>query len=392
MRLSIIHRYILSEIIPGFLVNILVFTSVMLMARAMQLANLVIARGVSPWQVLEIFLLTAPRILTMSLPMGTLLAVLTAFMRFSADSELTVLKASGLSIYQMSPSVLCFGAAAAGLTALFSLWLAPISNWRFKNELLDLAKTRADLTIVEQTFIRSFPGLVIYVGQMALTGGVMEQVFIHDARRAGESAVIAARRGRLGLDRETGVLVFELAEGIIDRVRAGQKVTDSIFFDTYELKVSPGEEMAGQEENGLLRGRAETPTRDLAAAAARQSNPRAGRAFRLEWHERWARPAAAFLMTLVGLPLGASFRARGRNFPFLTALVIYLIYYVLSSLGWSLGMMGRLSPATSVWGPNILLSSLGLFLLTRVNRHVPVDPAEFMRRLRARRRARPRNP
>jgi lipopolysaccharide export system permease protein len=283
----------------------------------------------------------------------------------------------------MSPPVFVFGAAAALLTALFSLWLAPAAGWRFKNELLDLAKTRADLTIVEQTFIRSFPGLVIYVGQMALTGGEMDQVFIHDARRAGESAVIVARRGRLGLDRESGVLVFELAEGVIDRVRAGGGATDSIFFDTYELKVSPGGEMAGPGENGLFRGRAETPTWGLADAAAKLS-PDARRAYSLEWHERWARPAAAFLMTLVGLPLGASFRARGRNFPFLTALVIFVIYYVVSSLGWSLGEVGRLSPALGIWAANILLAVLGFWLLKRFNRHVPIDPAEFQRRLRAR--------
>jgi lipopolysaccharide export system permease protein len=384
MRVSIIHRYILSEIIPGFLVNILVFTGVMLMARAMQLANLVIARGVSPLQVLEIFMLAAPRILTMSLPMGTLLAVLTAFMRFSADSELTVLQASGLSIYQMSPPVFAFGAVTAGLTALFSLWLAPAAGWRFKNELLDLAKTRADLAIVEQTFIRSFPGLVIYVGQMALTGGEMAQIFINDARRAGEKAVISARRGRLGLDREAGVLVFELAEGVIDRVQEDRETTDSIFFNTYELKVSPGGDMAGQNESGLFRGRAETPTWELEAAADRLGNPEASRAYSLEWHERWARPAAAFLMTLIGLPLGASFRARGRNFPFLTALVIFVLYYVVSSLGWSLGELGQLSPFLGIWTANALLAGLGFFLLKRVNRHVPVDPAELLRRLRAR--------
>jgi LPS export ABC transporter permease LptF len=356
----------------------------MLMARAMQLANLVIARGVSPLQVLEIFMLAAPKILTMSLPMGTLLAVLTAFMRFSADSELTVLQASGLSIYQMSPPVFVFGVVTAGLTALFSLWLAPAAGWRFKNELLDLAKTRADLAIVEQTFIRSFPGLVIYVGQMALTGGGMEQVFINDTRRAGENAVIAARQGRLGLDREAGVLVFELVEGVIDRVRADRESTDSIFFNTYELKVSPGGEMDGQDESGLLRGRAETPTWELAAAEARQTNPEIRRSYSLEWHRRWARPVASFLMTLIGLPLGASFRARGRNFPFLTALTIFVFYYVVSSLGWSLGELGHMSPLLGIWTANALLAVLGLFLLKRVNRHVPVDPAELLRRLRAR--------
>jgi len=384
MRVSIIHRYILSEILPGFLVNILVFTAVMLMARAMQLANLVIARGVSPLKVLEIFILAAPKILTLSLPMGTLLAVLTAFMRFSADSELTVLRASGLSLYQLSPPVFVFGTVTALLTALFSLWLAPQAGWRFKNELLDLAKARADLAIVEQTFIRSFPGLVMYVGQMGLTGGEMEQVFIHDSRRPGESAVIAAKRGRLGLDREEGVLAFELVDGVIDRVREGGGSTDSIFFDTYELKVSPGNEVTGQNENNQFRGRAETPTRELSAAAARLADPAARRAYGLEWHERWARPAAAFLLTLIGLPLGASFRARGRNFPLLTALAIFILYYVVSSLGWTLGEAGRLSPAAGMWAANILLAVLGISLLRRLNRNVPVDPAELLRRLLAR--------
>jgi lipopolysaccharide export system permease protein len=316
--------------------------------------------------------------------MATLLAVLTAFMRFSADSGLTVLKASGLSLYQMSPPVFAFGAVTTILTAFFSLWLAPLANWRFKSELLDLAKARADLAIVEQTFIQSFPGLVIYVGQMTPTGGEMEQIFIHDARRPGESAVIAAQRGRLGLDREAGVLAFELAEGVIDRVQDGRGTTDSIFFDTYELKLSPGDEMSGRNDGGLSRGRGETPTWELAEAAARVSDPANSRIFRLEWHERWARPMAAFLLTFIGLPLGASFRARGRNFPFLMALIIFVFYYVLSSLGWSLGEVGRLPPAVGIWAANTILAVLGLFLLKRLDKNVPVDPAEFMHRLLAR--------
>ena len=384
MRVSIVHRYILSEILPGFLVNILVFTAVMLMARAMQMANLVIARGVSPLKVLEILMLAAPKILTLSLPMATLLAVLTAFMRLSADSELTVLRASGLSLYQISPPVFVFGAVSALLTAIFSLWLAPLAGWRFKNELLDLAKARADLAIVEQTFIRSFPGLVLYVGQMSPTGGELEQVFIHDSRREGESTVIVAREGLLGLDREAGLLAFQLTQGVIDRAPKGQGATDSIFFDTYELKLSPGGEMDGRNEGGLFRGRAETPTWELDAAAARLSDPALRRTYSLEWHERWSRPAAAFLLTLIGLPLGASFRVRGRNFPFLTALFVFILYYVVSTLGWSLGKMGHLPPAAGMWTANVLLAVLGVMLLRRLDRGAPIDPAELIRRLSTR--------
>jgi lipopolysaccharide export LptBFGC system permease protein LptF len=183
------------------------------------------------------------------------------------------------------------------------------------------------------------------------------------------------------VNREAGVLAFELVEGVIDRIREGRETTDVIFFDTYELKLSPGNEVDGQNENNLFRGRAETPTGELSAAAARLSDPIIIRTYSLEWHERWARPAAAFLLTLIGLPLGASFRARGRNFPLLTALVIFILYYLVSSLGWTLGEAGRMSPAAGMWAANVLLAVLGLYLLRRINRNVPVDPMEFLRRL-----------
>jgi lipopolysaccharide export system permease protein len=139
--------------------------------------------------------------------------------------------------------------------------------------------------------------------------------------------------------------------------------------------------VADRNENQLFRSRAETPTWELDAAAARLNDPALRRTYSLEWHERWARPAAAFLLTLIGLPLGASFRARGLNFPFLTALVIFILYYLVSSFGWTLGEAGRLWPGVGMWTANVLLAVLGLFLLRRLDRHVPIDPAEFLRRL-----------
>jgi lipopolysaccharide export LptBFGC system permease protein LptF len=147
------------------------------------------------------------------------------------------------------------------------------------------------------------------------------------------------------------------------------------------LKVSPGDEVDGQNEGGRFRGRAETRTRELLKDGARLKNPYARRSYSLEWHERWARAAAAFLMTLIGLPLGASFRARGRNFPLLTALFIFVLYYLISSFGWSLANLGHLPPAPGVWAANFLVAVLGLCLLRRLNRGAPVNPAAFMRRL-----------
>ena len=380
MRAPLLNRYILGEILPGFLVNILVFSSIMLMARVMELANLVISKGVGLVVVGEILLLAMPKVLSMTLPIATLLAVLTAFLRLSADSELTVLRASGVSLYQMSPPVLAFGLLVSLLTALFSLSLAPEANWRFKAQLLDLAKARADLALQEQTFVRSFPGLVLYISQLAPGTDRMDKVFIHDGRAEDESSVIVAQRGRLGMDREAGILLFHLEDGVIDRTYTDRQSTDSIFFDTYELKVSPGAELDQENDGGFSRGRSELPTGRLkeVAAAGRES---IRITYNLEWNRRWALPFTSFIMALIGLPLGASFRVRGRNFALLMGIGVFIVYYTLFSLGWSLAETGYISPIIGVWSSNVILAVFGLFMLRRINRGVPVDPMELLRRL-----------
>ena len=380
MRAPLLNRYILGEILPGFLVNILVFSSIMLMARVMELANLVISKGVGLVVVGEILLLAMPKVLSMTLPIATLLAVLTAFLRLSADSELTVLRASGVSLYQMSPPVLLFGLLVSLLTALFSLSLAPEANWRFKAQLLDLAKARADLALQEQTFVRSFPGLVLYISQLAPGTDRMDKVFIHDGRAEDESSIIVAQRGRLGMDREAGILLFHLEDGVIDRTYTDRQSTDSIFFDTYELKVSPGSELDQENDGGFSRGRSELPTDRLkeVAAAGRES---IRITYNLEWNRRWALPFTSFIMALIGLPLGASFRVRGRNFALLMGIGVFIVYYTLFSLGWSLAETGYISPIIGVWSSNVILAVFGLFMLRRINRGVPVDPMELLRRL-----------
>lgn len=382
LRVTLLNRYITDEILPGFLVNILVFSSILLMARVMELANLVISKGVGLGVVAEILVLALPRILSLTLPMATLLAVLTAFLRLSADSELTVIRASGISLYQLSPPVLLFGLAVAVLTSVFSIWLAPSANWRLKTQLLDLAKVRADLAIEEQTFNRSFPGLVLYVGQMSPASDLMHQVFIQDSRSENETSIIVSRTGRLGLDREAGILLFHLEDGVIDRVYADRQSTDSIFFKTYELKVSPGAELEQEAQNGgFLMGRKELPTSQLREMAGDPKWADVSSYFMLEYHRRWSLPFTSFIMALIGLPLGASFRVRGRNFALIMALGVFIFYYMFFSIGWSLAENGQVPVIAGIWASNIILAVLGVFLLRRINRGVPVDPVEYLRRL-----------
>ncbi|MDR1040787.1 MAG: LPS export ABC transporter permease LptF [Deltaproteobacteria bacterium] len=381
MRSLIIKRSILAETVPAFAVNLAVFTFILLMARAMQLADLVITSGVSTVDVAWIILLVMPKMLSMSVPMAALLAPLTTFLRMSADSEITVLKASGVSLYQLLAPVALFGLAAGALTGLFNVYLTPAANLRFRAEILALAKARADLAIKEQVFVRDFPGLTIYVGQLPSRTEEMENVFISDRRLEGENTVIVASRGMLDIDREEGLLLFRLVNGVIDRMHETRKSVDSIFFETYELKISPGTEFAS-EEGGFAAGRSELPTSQLPAETERlrAAGLDSWVDYAIEYHRRYAFPVAAFLMAVIGMPLGASFRARGRNFGLGVGLVIFVVYYSVFSLGISFASAGSLPPAPAVWSANAIALVLALLLLKGINRSSAIDPRAAARR------------
>ncbi|MDR3155274.1 MAG: LPS export ABC transporter permease LptF [Deltaproteobacteria bacterium] len=390
MRSFTIKRSILAETVPSFAVNLAVFTFILLMARIMQLTDLVIANGVSTGDIALVLMLVMPKMLSMSVPMAALLAPLTTFLRMSADSEITVLKASGLSLYQLLPPVMLFGAAAAIVTALFNVYLTPSANLRFRSELLSLAKARADLAIKEQVFVRDFPGLTIYVGQLPARADEMENVFISDRRLPEENTVIVARRGLLDIDREEGLLLFRLAEGVIDRMLQGRGSVDSIFFETYELKISPGPQFAS-EDGGFAAGRSELPTGMLLAEAEllRDRGDPGWIYYPIEYHRRLAFPVAAFLMAVIGMPLGASFRTRGRNFGLAVGLFIFIVYYAVFSLGMSLAAAEAVPPGPAVWSANVIAFALAVSLLKGINRSAAIDPGASFRRAFARIRERP---
>ncbi len=187
--------------------------------------------------------------------------------------------------------------------------------------------------------------------------------------------------GRLGVDREEGVLFFHLEDGDIDRVYRDEDSTDSVHFESYDLKFSAGPEVDREGAGGIFRGRSELPLNQLKPAAEAKGEPETIISYALEWHRRLALPITSFIMAVIGLPLGASFRARGRNFALIMGLGVFIVYYVFYSIGWALAGSGFIPPFIGAWGGNVIIAALGIVLLRRINRGVPVDPMEFLRRL-----------
>lgn len=361
----IIPLYIIKEILPPFFVSLLVFNFIMILAKILELSELVIVKGVRLDTILRFLLYSLPFSLMVTIPLSTLLAVLLAFLRLTGDNEIAVIKSAGIGLYRLLPPVILFCLWTYLVTSYLVLYLVPYSNRAYRNELLELAKVSADISIKERIFNNDFSQMVLYVNFIDLNQGWMRDIFIRDSRDTEMDNVVVASRGRIATDKKKRILVFELFDGVIDRVE------ETISFKRYDLKLDLESALSSQH----LRppDQFELDQEDLwTVINGFDKYDIRYYTYRLEAHKRLSLPAASLVLGLIAVPLGLQGKNRGRNWGIIMGLGVFLIYYFLFTAGLSFGETGFYPPMLAMWMPNLIVGGAAIFFLRRANREAPI--------------------
>ena len=91
--MKILNRYVFRELLGPFFLGLVVFSFVII--PRLRVLELLVQKNVVPQEILLILFYILPTILTFSLPMAALLAILISFGRLSADNEVTAMRSSG---------------------------------------------------------------------------------------------------------------------------------------------------------------------------------------------------------------------------------------------------------------------------------------------------------
>jgi len=382
------------------------------MEKVLDLIELVIKKGVSLEAVLKLMLYIMPSFLVLTIPMAVLVATLTAFGRLSTDSEITAMKASGISLYTLFVPVVLFAVAATFLTFFFYAKALPWGNHNFRVMLYELARTKASIGLKEHIFNTTFPGLVIYIDEILDADNSFEGVMISDSRDQKNPQTIFARKGRLISDEKALRVILRLEDGAshpknietplkyqtvkfptldillslqkdngqsgVNIPRTEREMGITQLYEQYvvlrqqdktsenpDSENTPEREKPSSQEHGILKYlvSAKYPFWDSFFFSGRLSSP-----YLVELHKRFSIPLACLVFGLIGTPLGIQSRRAGKSGGYAISVVLLLIYYIFITAGESLGDDGRLPVFLAVWTPNILLGGIGMFLLIRMAR------------------------
>ena len=391
-------RYILREVVPPFVIGLVLYSFVLLMNQILLLAELFIDKGVSFGTVLWIFVLLIPSTLAFAVPMSVLMGILAGLSRLSSDLEVTAFKTLGVSYVRFLRPILIFAAGGWLVTSALMLWFSPWANHRWVQTFTKSVLAKVNINLVPRQFNESIPGLVIFIQDVA-PDGEWRDVFVAMTRNADEPRVVLARRGRLNLYPELKRATVELWDGaafayprdnpanyrLTAFARNIEEVDVSGLFSAITSQKGVREKAIGElwREAGVERGERDalrerlvdpglSADDRLSLRTSLEVAERNVRSYGVELHKKFALPFVCFLFVLVGLPLGASTRKGGRTSGFTISIFIILVYYVLITAGEKMAMEGRISPFAGMWGPDLLLLAVGAVLFVAALREFPV--------------------
>jgi lipopolysaccharide export system permease protein len=208
-------------------------TGIVWLMQALRFVDFIINRGLSVSDFLYLTLLILPSLLTMILPIALLIAVVFIYNKLSNESELVVMKAAGLSRFELSYAAMIAGGLVMITTYVFTLYLQPTANRQFRDMKEFLRDNYASILLQEEVFNHPVDGMTVFIRERTDTGE-LKGILVHDNRKASAPITMMA---------EEGVLVqtpngpsFKLEKGVRQE-RADGRVS-WLNFDNYNLDLS----------------------------------------------------------------------------------------------------------------------------------------------------------
>jgi LPS export ABC transporter permease LptF/LPS export ABC transporter permease LptG len=362
VRPRIIDRYLIREIVPPFLLALLVFTFVMIIPFIIDLAEQMIAKGVPAGTILRLAGTLLPSALALTIPIALLIGLLVGLGRLSSDREFVVMMACGISPYRLLQPILVFAVVCWGLTSWVMLEAMPDGNQAFREISSEIVMNRAEGEVRPRVFFEDFPNIVLYVREIPADGQGWLGVLAADTSNPSTPIIFMAERGRMVVDREARTIQMVLENG----TRHSTKLDDPnayqvLKFQSTILSLNPESVFP---RTGPARGERELRVEELAVRAAElQAQGISPHNPIMEIHRKFSIPVACFVFAILGLALGASNRKDGKMASFVLGIGIVFAYYVIMFTAQALTKGFWIPAGLATWLPNIVLGAAGVLLL-----------------------------
>lgn len=360
MTVQKIHKVIYAEILFPSLITLAILTFVVFTREFGRLAEMLISKNADILTVVQVVVSLLPAALIFTVPFSFLIGTMIGFSRLSADSEITAMKAVGISIYQLLWPVFKAGIMITVVTLLLTTLILPHGNWMLGQIRHNLGLRPVQSEIKPQVFNENLPGTLLYIEDRNLQNFVWSGVFLSDEGSDGQQRIILADQAYPIFSDDNSRVQIHFNEGLIYAVSPNTPEKDSLTtFQTLDVPVSFP--ITEQVETGPKRPKEKNLSelwKDFHSDDVTMQ-----RGSTIELNRRIALPLSALIFSILGVSLGSTTPKGIRGYGFVVGMTIAFLYYILFASGSRLTTTGTLSILEGVWGANLLMGAIALLTL-----------------------------
>jgi len=358
--MRILRNYFLKEFIGPLFLALGVLTFVMILGNLIKIADMVINKGVDIVHVSKLLLFMIPYLLTYTLPISVLTAVLLSLGRFSSDNEITTIRASGIHLFSLIMPLLTVGLMLSLVLVIFNDRVIPYAHFASRKTIIEIGVKNPTAALEPGIFINSFEKYTLFIYR--IDGNKMTNIRIYEPQGENKPArTIVAKRGEFIALPDKNMIKLKLMEGTSDE--PDPENPSNFFklnFKTYFMSLN-----LGQLQN---KGKIEKKPKDMTIKELRNEIKKIEKEgidpapLITEINEKVSLAFSCFVLMLFGIPLAIITRRREKSINFGIAFLTVGVYYLMLLGSEALSMQGYINPRIAMWIPNIILGSIGAFL------------------------------
>jgi len=373
--ISVMDRYILTELIPPFLFGVGLFSSVAVtIGTLFDLMRKISDSGLPPNIAFKIFILQLPYFISFALPASMLLATLISYSRMSSDSELIALRSFGVNIYRLLVPAVAMGLVVTVICFAFNEFVVPAAKSE-ATRTLRIAMDRDVKNFQENNIIypeygnitqadgnqREIMTRLFYAEQF--DGQNMKKLTVLERSHSGVNGIIVAEYANWNQEQKS----WDFYNGTTYLVAADGSYQHIMRFEHQQLQLPRAPlDFARRSPDYAEMNIAESV--EQLRLMKLSNDQKKVRKLQIRIQQKIALPFACLVFGLVGSILGTRPQRTNKATGFGISVLIIFAYYLLMTLGDVIGLGGIVPPQVAAWLPNLFGLGMSSWLLWRMSR------------------------
>lgn len=349
----IILRYLIRETLKSQFAVFLVLMAIFITQRFVRVLAEASDGDIPASLVMGFLALKMPVLAALILPLSFFLGMMLAHGRFYVDSEMTVIRACGVSEWYVARVMMLVALLFALLTGVLTLWLAPLAV-ETEYQMEDRIASEAGLmSLIPGRFEETAnKNAVMFVHDISSNNN-LNKVFLaqQDAEDAADRIQIVYAEGGKVSENDDGSQQLVLTQGHQYEGKKGRNDFSVVEFEEYQIQI--GEQQAEQKRRKMTAFPTVQLIDDTSLAAIAE----------FQW--RIAIPLSIPFLVLIAVPLSAVDPRQGRFGKIVPALLLYLGYFLLLMASRKVLEDGKIPPELGLWWVHGIILLIGATLIAR---------------------------